>query len=266
MNLRREHFLSSLVAGFCVAACTVEPLPDRDEFMRIPREIRAGAADMVIERVAPNVSPAEVATAVQRMVADAPLCFAWPGVWLDGSERRRSVFLVRYDLMRRDWGAEAANTSAARMQEFVDMGYLVAREMGDGAVQYALTNEGFARLQGSPYGGERPSFCAPSQRRVVEVTNIEPGQFTCGSLRVRFTHVADDWPSWARTPSLRERAAQAWAPIGHVESGTVTLGRQWFRQGQTPPGRVNGELRSLCYDATRQRVTGDDLTLAADAQ
>ena len=251
------------VFALVLSACAgMGDVPSRDEFMRTPREIRTGAAESVIERVESTVERAEVAAAVQNIVAAAPLCYPWPGVWLDASDRR-NVYFARYDLMARDWGNEVTSASQARMREFVDLGFLTARERPDispGVVEYNLTSDGIAFLRGSPYGGARPQFCANSQRRVVEVTNLEFGQFDCGSLRVTFTHVGDTWPSWARTEGARQRVDSTWAPPNVPLSGQVTLGRQWFRQGAVPPGVQNGSLRSLCLDSARQ-VIGDDLNL-----
>lgn len=238
--------------------------PPADTGPRMPREIRTGAADMAIGRVEAAVSRDEVLQAVQTMVAAAPVCFSWPGVWLDPPNNRRNIYIVRYDLMARDWGADVAAANRVRMQELVDTGFLVGRDrpdLGEGVVEYTATSEGVEYLRGSPWGGERPSFCAPSQRRVAEITALEWGQFPCGNLRVRFTHVADAWPVWARTEGARERLASTYGDIGAVADGYVTLGRQWFRQGQLPSGRVNGELRSLCYDGATRQVTGDDLDL-----
>lgn len=250
-----------LALGACAG---VGDVPSRDEFMRTPREIRTGSADSVIERVENAVDRAEVAAAVQEIVAAAPLCYPWPGLWLDASDRR-NVYFARYDLMTRDWGNEVTSASQQRMREFVELGFLTARERPDiapGVVEYNPTADGAAYLRGSPYGGARPQFCPNSQRRVVEVTNMEFGQFECGSLRVTFTHVADTWPSWARTEAARQRVDSTWAPPNIPLTGQVTLGRQWFRQGAAPPGVQNGSLRSLCLDSARQ-VVGGDLNLVA---
>ncbi len=251
-----------LLLGACAALGDV---PTRDEFMRVPREIRTGAAQSAIERVESTVDRAEIAAAVQNIVAAAPLCYPWPGLWLDASDRR-NVYFARYDLMARDWGGEVTSASQSRMQEFVDLGFLVARErpdIGAGVVEYSLTSDGAAFLRGSPYGGARPQFCANSQRRVVEVTDAQFGQYPCGSVRVTFTHVADGWPAWARTNAARERLDATWAPPGVPLTGTVTLGRQWFAQNAVPSGVQNGALRSLCLDSARQ-VIGDDLNLNAN--
>jgi len=266
MNMARALRAMALTSiALTLGACAgVGDVPSRDEFMRTPREIRTGAAESVIERVESAVDRAEVAAAVQTIVTAAPICYPWPGVWLDASDRRNFYF-ARYDLMARDWGDEVTNASRQRMREFVDLGFLVARDrpdMAPGIVEYSLTSDGAAFLRGSPYGGARPQFCPNSQRRVVEVTNMEFGQFACGSLRVTFTHVADTWPTWARTEAARQRVDSTWAPPGVPMTGQVTLGRQWFRQGAAPPGVQNGSLRSLCLDASRN-VTGDDLNLNA---
>lgn len=249
-----------------LAACSVVEPTAENEFARLPRDLRIGVAEMVIERVEPEVSRDEVRQAVQRMVAAAPMCLPWPGVWLDASDRR-SFFYARYDLMTRDWGSEVAETSRMRMQEFVDLGFLIARprpDRGPDVVEYELTPEGARYLRGSPYGGDRPSFCAPSERRVVEIVDMQTGQFACGTLRVSFTHTADGWPSWARTENARQRVASAWAPIGDVSPGSVTLARQWFHPRRVPADAPsNGALRSACMDASRQRVTGDDLNMSS---
>lgn len=248
-----------------LSACVgIGDVPSRDEFMRTPAAIRTGAAESVIERVDSTVDRAEVLGAVQAIVTAAPLCYPWPGLWLDASDRR-NVYFARYDLMSRDWGSEVTGASQQRMQEFVDLGFLTARErpdIGPGVVEYNLTADGVAFLRGSPYGGARPQFCPNAQRRVVDLTNLEFGQFDCGSVRVTFTHVADAWPTWARTEAARQRVDATWAPVGVPLIGQVTLGRQWFRQGGAPPGVQSGGLRSLCLDGARN-VIGDDLNLNA---
>lgn len=251
--------------ALAIAACgAMGNLPSRDEFMRTPREIRTGAADSVIGRVESTVDRVEVAAVVQHLVSAAPLCYPWPGLWLDASEWR-NVYYARYDLMTRDWGGDVTSASQQRMREFVDLGFLTARDrpdIGPGVVQYNPTSDGAAFLRGSPYGGARPEFCPNAQRRVVEVTDMEFGQFPCGSLRVRFTHIADTWPTWARTEAARQRVDSTWAPPNVPMTGQVTLGRQWFRRGAAPPGVQSGALRSLCLDSARQ-VVGDDLNLNA---
>jgi hypothetical protein len=259
----RASALSALAA--VLTACVgVGDVPTREEFMRVPREVRAGAAESVIERVESTVDRAEVLAAVQAIVTDAPLCYPWPGLWLDASDRR-NVYFARYDLMTRDWGNDITSASQQRMREFVDLGFLTARErpdVGPGVVEYNLTSDGDAFLRGSPYGGARPAFCPNAQRRVADITNMEFGQYPCGSLRVTFSHVADAPPTWARTEAARQRVDSTWAPIGVAMTGQVTLGRQWFRVGLSPPGITNGGLRSLCLDNARN-VVGDDLNLSA---
>lgn len=167
---------------------------------RAPREIRFGSVDMVVQRVEPEISQAEIFAAVQAQLDRETMCFAWPTIWLDPSERRR-VFIVRYDLMQRDWGAEVAERTRARMQDFIDMGLLTQvhrPEIGTGVVAYHLTSLGYQNLRGSLSSG-RMSFCMPSERRVVEVLETQFGEYACGTAQVRFRHIADAWPSWART-------------------------------------------------------------------
>lgn len=259
-NGARAGALALVLSG---AACM--SIPADSMFSRMPRDVRTGLVDMAIERVEADVAREEVALAVQALVERETLCFPFPGVWLDASDRR-NIFVVRFDLMARDWGEEVTQSSAVRMQEFVDLGFLDARtreEVGPGVVEYSLTPVGAGFLRGSPYGGERPSFCAPSERRVVELSNLEWGDFACGSLRVSFAHVADAWPSWARTTAAQERVAAAWGPLNVAGPGTVSLGRLWYRHGQIPSDmRQNGELRSLCVDQSRGQIVGEDLEMS----
>jgi hypothetical protein len=251
--------------ALAVAACESDLTPSaRSELTRIPPEVRSGVATMVIRHVEPNVSREEVSAALQSMIANAPVCLPWPALWLEAGDR--NSFVVRYDLMARDWGESSVAAAEARMQEFLAMGYLTMRavnHISPRAIEYSLTGEGLRRLNGVIGAGRRPDFCAPSERRLVEITTMEWGEYDCGNLHVTFTHVADDWPSWARTESLRMRAAAGWPPIGTPAAGSVSLGRQWYRRHDLPPGFDNGALRSLCYDAERREVTGNDLDLAA---
>jgi hypothetical protein len=251
--------------GLGLIACA--GLPVDDDFIRLPVAVRTGAANTVIERVESTVDRAEVASAVQRLVQAAPICFPWPGIWLDPSTRRNGYY-ARYDLMNRDWGADVADASRERMQEFVAMGFLTAVERPDiapGVVEYDLTPEGDAVLRGSPYGGARPSFCPGSERRMVEFTDMQWGEYPCGSLHVRFTHVADNYPTWARTTAAQQRVDSTWGPIGTQLEGEVSLSRQWYRTNLLPSGETNGALKSLCLDAA-QNVIGDDLNLNASPQ
>ncbi len=262
-SVLRVLFAASVLA---LAGCSAVGLPTPPPAMgpRPPLEIRTGAADMLVERAEPEVSREEVAAAVQQLVGEASMCFPWPGLWID-ENRWRNEYIARFDLMTRDWGADIADASRVRMQEFVDLGFLSVRDrpdLGAGAVQYTLTPAGGDYLRGSPYGVERPIFCAPSERRVVEVARMEFGAFPCGNLRVAFSHTSDAWPTWARTASVQARVAAEWGAPGAVGEGTVTLARQWWSRDAMPVGvSQNGALRSVCYDAAHQRVTGDDLSL-----
>jgi hypothetical protein len=242
----------------------VEPAQRVGQPMRPPREVRTGAADMVLQSVEQSVSREEVAAAVQAMIAAAPVCTSWPAVWLQGNDRW-SAFLVRYDLMTRDWGPEIASVDQERMEEFVTMGFLTRRErpeIGPGVVAYTLTPDGRAALRGSPYGGDRPTFCGPAQRRLLEITEMNFGRFPCGSLQVRFTHVSDGWPTWASAERTRARLAETWPAPGTAAEGSVSMNRQWFRPNAMPRGAGrNGALRSVCFDADHERTIGDDLNL-----
>jgi hypothetical protein len=249
------------LAALAIFVCAAATAWSQSSTARVPREIRFGSVDMVIQRVEPGVSQSEIFEAVQAQLDRETMCFPWPGVWLDSSDRRR-VFLVRYDLMLRDWGAEVAERGRARMQDFVDMGLLNARarpEIGVGVVEYQLTSTGYERVTGSLSGG-RLSFCLPSERRVVEVVETELGDFDCGTLRARFAHIADAWPSWARTQASRARIAETWGPIGVQGEASVSMSRQWFSDHPSD-GRENGQLRSLCYDDEARQVRGEDMEL-----
>ncbi|MEQ1619736.1 MAG: hypothetical protein ABL883_15490 [Terricaulis sp.] len=219
---------------------------------------------MAIQRVEREVSREEVAAAVNRLVGQARSCMRWPSLWIEGDERR-TLYLVRFDLMARDWGEDVTAESRARMQEFVDMGLLSARprdDLGPGAVAFFLTRDGARAISGSLRSNM--AFCPSPERVLGEITNLEWGDFECGSLRVNFTHVGQAWPSWARTEASRRRVAQTWAALGQPMPGSVTLSRQWYQPHLIPLGMAqNGELRSLCFDQGRRRVVGDDLNLNA---
>jgi hypothetical protein len=231
---------------------------------RMPREIQIGAVDMVIQRVEPNVSRAEVAAAIGPLIANAPVCMRWPTLWIEEAERR--TFVVRYDLMARDWGPAAAAAAQARMQEFVEMGFLQEQANSNPqAVTYVLTAMGMSYFSGTIEPGRRPSFCAPAERRLVAIEALEWGQYPCGTMRVRFTHDGDAWPSWARSEATRARITQVWPQAGAPVEGSVSLSRQWFRRQGLPTGTENGGLRSACYDARRQQIVGDDLNLSLAA-
>jgi hypothetical protein len=230
----------------------------------MPAEVRYGGAEMVITAVEQDVSRDEITHAVETLIATAPVCASWPTLWLEEGGRR-TQFTVRLDLMARDWGEEVASESRARMREFVELGFLTEREGSRGAVEYLVTPVGAPHLRDSPLAGRaRDAFCSPVERRLVEIKALEWGQFPCGTLRVRFTHTADDWPSWARTEASRRRVTEAAAPVGVVADGMVSLSRQWYRADGVPTGRRNGELRSVCYDPVRERELGDDLQLRAN--
>ncbi len=228
---------------------------------RMPREIRVGGVDMVIQAVEPEVSREEVAAAIAPLLANAPVCLRWPALWME--QTRRSTFVVRYDMMVRDWGEGSASAARARMQEFVDLGFMTASPSADpNVVLYTLTEAGLQYLNGVLEPGRRPRFCAPAERQLVQITNMEWGRYPCGSLRVQFTHVSNSWPSWARASTTRARLEANWPANGSATEGTVSLSRQWYQRSALPAGFQNGMLRSLCYDASREQVTGNDLTLA----
>jgi hypothetical protein len=257
--------------GLIAAEVGPAPLPEGPSApvgptARMPMEVRIGTATMVIQEVERDVSRDEVTAAVQALIGDAPVCLSWPALWIQSIERR-SLVLVRFDLMARDWGEEAAAGAEARMQDFVDLGYMTKRERTDLAVramEFSLTPEGRRHLQGLVGSGGRPTFCGPAQRRLVEITSMEWGRFPCGTLHVRFSHVADDWPSWAQTEGVRARLAATLPAAGQAANGEVSLSRQWYRPFDLPEGVQNGALRSICYNEERNRVTGNDLVLFAD--
>jgi hypothetical protein len=263
-SVRAISLLAVCILAAAASACAGAS-ERQAEYMRTPREIRSGAANTVVAPVERNVSREEVTIAVRTILDQSQICMAWPGVWLNEAANR-ATYLVRADLMARDWGESVALEGEQRMDEFVDMGFLTKRERPDVGArvhEYALTPLGRQYLQGSPYGGDRPTFCAPAHRRLIELTSIEFGQFPCGSVRASFTYSAQDWPAWARSDAARARIADDLGPIGAVENGAVSLGRQWFRQDALPNGVTNGSLQSICYNAQAQRVIGNDLNLHA---
>jgi hypothetical protein len=253
-SVRAIAYFAVCAMAVGVSACEITNAPTREEFLRIPNEIRTGATDTVVAPVERDVSRDEIDRAVRTMLSDSPICLAWPSLWLNEGASRAD-YVVRSDLMARDWGENVAGEGEQRERP----------EIATRVHQYSLTPAGRGYLRGSPYGGDRPSFCAPSQRQLIEITNIEFGQYPCGTLRVSFTYTAQSWPSWASSDAARTRVAADLGAIGAVEHGVVTLGRQWFSQTALPEGRSNGSLQSVCYDAQYQRVTGSDLNLHAQA-
>ncbi|MFT3726558.1 MAG: hypothetical protein QM759_01880 [Terricaulis sp.] len=258
--------LTAWLIAVAVAGCSAlgGSLPTSAEFARLPREIRTGAADTVIEPVERDVSADEVNSAVSRIVSASPVCITWPSLWIE-DQPTRNIYRARFDLMRRDWGVPVAAASEQRMDEFVDMGFLTKRprdDIGPGVAEYTLTDLGRGYLTGSPYGGDRPTFCAPSERRVVAVTHMDFGQFPCGTLQVHFMHAAPDGPSWARTDAARMRVAQSTDAPPQGE-GVITLGREWYRPDVLPEGLTNGSLNSACYDSGHKNIIGNDLNLNA---
>ncbi|MBI3437090.1 MAG: hypothetical protein HY054_00255 [Proteobacteria bacterium] len=266
-SVRAIHVLAACALATATSACAVTSQQRMAEFDRTPREIRTGAASSVVAPVERDVSREEVAAAVRTILDQSQICMPWPGVWLNEAASR-ATYVVRADLMARDWGENVAQQGEQRMDQFVDMGFLSKRErpdIGQRVHEYTLTSLGRQYLQGSPYGGDRPVFCAPSQRQLLEVTRIEFGQFPCGTVRAYFTYSSQDWPVWARTDAARTRIEGDVGSIGAVENGSVSLGRQWYSQAALPNGVINGSLQSICYNAQAQRVTGDDLDLHAQS-
>lgn len=247
--------------GALVIVVACESLPTADPLLRLmPYEVRSGLVESAIAPVEREITQEEIAASVSDLVARAPQCFPWPTLWL-APEDRRSNFVARFDLMARDWGEDLAAESERRMNEFVEMGFLTRRDRGRRVVEFTLTDAGRAYLQGSPYGVSHPSFCPPAGRRLVHITNVEWGGFDCGSIQVRFTHTADAWPDWARTENARARLASTWGPFGDELEGRVSLSRRWYRREDLPTGVRNGSLQSVCYDAARDTVVGDDLQM-----
>jgi hypothetical protein len=190
------------------------------------------------DAVSGPITRAEAEIAINEMLAvSQQVCMAWPPLWAEENERAQLV--VRYDLMRRDWGQAVSDGRERRMDEFVAMGFLEKwSDAGDnGAATYTFTEAGrrYLRDAETPEGPQR--FCAPVERRVVAITSVSEGVFQCGSTHVRFTHVADTPPLWAQGDGPRARWAAAAAPVGQVGEGAVTLAR-----------RRNG-LQSLCSPA-----------------
>lgn len=215
------RFKVAIASALAIAACAApagQPLfPSNDALDNAP------------------ITQAEAEAAVRAMVANhAPICMAWPGLWSE--ENDRGQIIVRYDRMRRDWGADVSAGREARMDEFVTMGFLTRRN-DEGAAVYVLTDAGRRYFRAAEDEGGQPRFCAPPERRVTQVTAFETTPNACGSVRVRFTHVADAPPSWARTESSLARWQAASAPLGEVRAGSVSLARR------------NGGLASLCEPA-----------------
>jgi hypothetical protein len=230
---------------------------------RAPWQIRSGLADLVLQPVEQDVPMREVAQTVGALLDRSPICVAWPSLWIVQGDTRRT-YIVRYALMERDWGATTAAEGRQRMDEFVDMGFLTKQDrpdIGDGAVEYTLTDRGAEVLTGTP-GHGRSAFCGHSERRLVAITRLEWGSFACGNLRPHFTY-AQNWPSWARTEAVRARVAASATPSTAPLNGTVSLRRVWRRLA-TFQSDDNGALQSACYDPEENnRVADNDLDLNA---
>ncbi len=242
------------------AGCATATAPAQATGPRAPRDIRQGYYDSAVQAVERDVSREEVAATISAMLANVPVCMRIPGLWLDG-EMRHGAFVVRYDLMQRDWGGDVAAEAKRRMDEFVEMGFLDAQ--GEGETQYAVTALGQSLLRGSFETGNPPSFCGPAPRRLIEITDMEWGAFDCGTLRVRFTHDAESWPSWATSETARNYVVAAMPAPGETAAGSVSLLRQWFADENRAQADNNGGLRSLCYYAARRPSERGDLNLRA---
>jgi len=217
--------LRALGGALALAACSASIGPD---------------VNVDAYRTRGEIDAADASIAVRDMLAaSTPVCMAWPSLWIEENDRRDN-YPVRYDLMRRDWGESVSGASERRMEEFVAMGFLTKRAEDDGAATYALTEVGRRYLRQTDESVAGARFCAPSQRRLVSITNVTPGDYRCGSALVRFTHIADTPPDWARTENARARWQTAVAPVGQVSHGTVTLSRR------------GDELRSTCEPADLQ--------------
>lgn len=258
--------LGMLRASACVlallgAACASAAPSGTATGAPAPRAVLIGRAAFVFEPIQGEIPADELRAAIAPMVARAAICMRFPGIWLDG-EMRLSAFVVRYDLMQRDWGSEVSASARQRMDEFVEMGFLTAAPRGE-AVAYTLTPLGRAMLRGGFGGGRPPSFCGASEHRLLEIVSTERGAFPCGSVRVRFSHVGDAWPSWAASEAARRYVAAAGASPGEASEGSVSLSRRWYARDILPARIVNGSLGSLCYDARRDLYRGDDFIFIA---
>lgn len=256
--------LLSALAALVVTACANMPAPEANA-PTLPRELLDGRADMVIRTVEPDVSREEIADYVRRRMASEVTCLRWPALWSQASGIR--TIQVRYDMMTRDWGDAIASDARQRLDEFVETGLLTKNETGVNVTEYTLTETGRQYLRGELAGGAQPpSFCGPAERRLVEITALEWGEYPCGSVRVAFSHVADDWPSWITSEGARQRL-DYWQQPNVSATGAVTLGRHWYRETEVPADmNRNGGLRSLCYDSARRRSSGDDFRLVQSPQ
>jgi hypothetical protein len=232
----------------------------------MPAAIRSGRADQATQPVETSVSANEVLAAVQRILGAAPVCMSWPSLWVDDMGSRDAI-RVRFDLMRRDWGGDVADDAKQDMDAFVDMGFLTKRARDDvahGVIDFTLTDLGRGYMRGtiSSDSGSAPKFCAPGERHVVAITQMEWGSFPCGHLKAHFSFDSPDHTSWATSPGARAVVVEALGPSARGQ-GAVTLSREWYSEEQVPQGVVNGSLQSICFDTQHTRILGDDLTLTA---
>jgi hypothetical protein len=258
--MRTERVTAMTFVIVLAAACAT--VPTLLTGPQMPPEIRQGRSAFVLQPVESDVTDGEIVATVSALIASAPICVRTPALWLEGPARL-SAFTVRFDLMARDWGAEATDDARRRMNALVEMGLLSAAP-GDGPVIFAITPLGRSMMRGSFGAGRPPGFCGSSEQHLVRVVSTERGAFSCGSLRVHFVHSADQWPAWATSEAARRVVADAGLAPGQSGEGSVSLSRRWYAPETLPQNIPNGSLGSLCQMG-RDRYRGDDFNLGGSS-
>ncbi len=240
-----------LIALVWLAGCAQTSKPDYS------------STPFAVGSVQPDVTEAEVRSAVERQVAAAPVCIPIPPVWWD------APLTVRFG--PQSWrGREIPEDVEARLNDIVAMGFWTREDMepieGNRRVRFRLTELGQQYLRGDLHYSDG-SFCAPAERRLVRIINStlsparpSPEPFmgfrhdSVAFLIVRFEWIGVETPAWLPSRELRERYASLLPDHSNISTGSVWLYRIW-RRDEHPLLHApdSGSLEPFCYDNIHNR-------------
>jgi hypothetical protein len=217
--------------------------------------------ETIIAAVERNVAKSDIEDAVDRIVANEPVCMRIPFAhWLAVRGRPNSV---RFDVDT--WLERKIDPDVEeQLDAFVEMGFLSKKPLPDHDARWAeydWTPEG-RKVYSGMAGFPRGSFCPPAERRLVEIVSIKHDKRrNPTALRVHFSHTADDYPHWMRTDAVRKRYASRIPPPG-ISYSTVYLYRIWIN-GKHPEKNAprSGMLDQHCYDFVHNRREHCDIDL-----
>jgi hypothetical protein len=206
-----------------------------------------------------QVARSEIIAAVQREVADAPVCIPIP----QASWEPQTPFTVRFGPSK--WNGQTVRSDIGdRLGDFVQMGFWTREDIpsNEGRLaRYHFTELGERYYRGHPFQPRgQASFCVPGERRLVRIVNMtrirgyRPHRFELGfyppeALNVRFEWIGAEAPSWLPTPALLERYRAVMPSSAHTSLGSVLLFRVW-RRDENPMENAphSGTLEPYCYD------------------